>query len=108
MVFVRRISTFGVFHELLTEGLSVVWGAINSEDWLLDVSCVTLQQYMCYWHIMVNWDWKALVILAAVAGKNSDHMKFWLQYGMGVNLSILALLHGRHANCLSSLSSRSG
>ena len=80
MVFVRRISSFGVFHELLTEGLSVVWGAINSEDWLLDVSCVTLQQYMCYWLIMVTWDWKALLSLHAslLPSCAPDHIVMWV------------------------------
>ena len=83
----RRVSIINDCHELMPERLNIVKCAIDSEDLPLNVSCETLQQNMNWRLIMMNWVEKCLEMLATIAGKNDDHMKFWLQFGMGINLN---------------------
>ena len=84
----RRVFIIDDCHELMPERLNMVKGVVDSEDLPLNVSRETLQQNMSWRLIMKNWVVKCLEMFAEIAEKKDDYMKFWVQFGMCINLGV--------------------
>ena len=78
----RRVFIIDDCHELMSERLNMVKSVVDSVDLPLNVSRETLQQNM------KNWVVKCLEMFAEIAEKKDDYMKFWVQFGMCINLGV--------------------